>query len=220
MGKYTQFYTLYDVNQKRFDGSVPLSDVVAEGDFGIGTFNSVHGEMIVVDKKIYRAVASGEVEEVTDLTELTPYAIVSEFKPDLSQHVQDLNLKEIQERIDTMRVNEPDGLYSVEVSGHFKYARSRAPDQYEAPYPDLEQLIADQPSSTFNDIDGQLLGFYTPDFLASLGVPGYHLHFIDAARSCGGHLQDAYIVEGTIKLQLMQDINIQNPSRAGLQKSA
>jgi acetolactate decarboxylase len=35
---------------------------------------------------------------------------------------------------------------------------------------------------------GAPVGFFTPDFLGSLSVPGLHLHFLSADRQRGGHL--------------------------------
>jgi acetolactate decarboxylase len=33
-----------------------------------------------------------------------------------------------------------------------------------------------------------MVGFYTPGFMASLSVPGMHLHFLSADEKHGGHL--------------------------------
>ena len=43
-----------------------IGQLKAQGDFGLGTFNLLDGEMIVLKGKVYQAKANGEVIEVTD----------------------------------------------------------------------------------------------------------------------------------------------------------
>src|SRR5207253_3712568 len=40
----------------------------------------------------------------------------------------------------------------------------------------------------FRDVEGTLVGFWTPEYAKALNVPGYHLHFVSADRTRGGHL--------------------------------
>jgi len=49
-------------------------------------------------------------------------------------------------------------------------------------------VAQDQAVFHFHEIEGTLAGFYTPPFMASLNVPGWHLHFLSADMKHGGHL--------------------------------
>ena len=40
----------------------------------------------------------------------------------------------------------------------------------------------------FNNVEGAIVGFYTPGYVQGINVPGYHLHFITKDRIAGGHL--------------------------------
>jgi acetolactate decarboxylase len=40
----------------------------------------------------------------------------------------------------------------------------------------------------FENVKGSLIGFWCPDTVGSINVPGYHLHFISDDRTKGGHL--------------------------------
>lgn len=210
MGKYTQFYSLHTVKNKMFDGNVPLEDLLKYGDFGIGTFNNINGELIAVNGEIYRTKADGGAERVLDLSEKTPYSIMAEFKPQIEIEVKNMGLEEVQAKLDTVLDNKST-IYAVALNGQFQWIRTRAPQPSYPPYKSLADIIADQPSSTFNNIGGDIVGFYTPEFLGALGVPGYHLHFIDAARQVGGHLQDAHVQSATVQLQALTEISIHNP---------
>jgi len=211
MSKYTQFYSLHTIKNKLFTGDVKLSEVMSYGNFGIGTFNNIDGELVAVDGLIYRTKADGSAEVVEDLEEKTPYAIVTEFQPDIQRAIGSSKLSDVLAEIDAMRDDLAESIFSVEVTGTFRWARTRAPEPSYPPYKDLEEIIADQPSTTFNNIGGDIVGFYTPEFLGSLGVPGYHLHFIDESRQFGGHLQDAYLNEGIIKIQCLDEVKVMKP---------
>lgn len=50
------------------------------------------------------------------------------------------------------------------------------------------EVAREQPVFDYHDISGTLVGFYTPAFMEKLNVPGYHMHFLSADRTRGGHL--------------------------------
>lgn len=41
---------------------------------------------------------------------------------------------------------------------------------------------------TENNISGTLVGFWFPDHLLNLGVPGFHFHFISDDKKLSGHV--------------------------------
>ena len=58
---------------------------------------------------------------------------------------------------------------------------------------------ATQPEFEFYSVTGTLVGFWTPEYVKTINVPGYHLHFLTADKRAGGHLLDC---AATTKLQL------------------
>jgi hypothetical protein len=52
----------------------------------------------------------------------------------------------------------------------------------------LVNAAAVQPEFKFSDILGTLVGFWTPAYARTLSIPGYHLHFIWADHTRGGHV--------------------------------
>jgi len=55
-------------------------------------------------------------------------------------------------------------------------------------YIPLVEIAKEQPVFEFENIRGTLAGFYTPDFMAAVSVPGMHLHFLSDDLAHGGHL--------------------------------
>ena len=49
-----------------YHGSITVEDLKEHGDTGLGTFDGLNGEMIVIDGEVYRAAGDGTVEEVSD----------------------------------------------------------------------------------------------------------------------------------------------------------
>ena len=51
------------------------------GDLGLGTFEQLDGEMVVVDGRVFQVRSNGSVREVADHV-MTPFATVTRFRPD------------------------------------------------------------------------------------------------------------------------------------------
>jgi acetolactate decarboxylase len=52
----------------------------------------------------------------------------------------------------------------------------------------MTEVVKTQRVFDFDEVEGTMVGFRFPDYAASLNAPGYHLHFITADRSRGGHV--------------------------------
>src|SRR5262245_7498232 len=61
-----------------YDGDTTVGELLGHGGFGLGTFNGVDGEMMVLDGKVYRGTTDGRAELATD-AEGTPVAVVVGF---------------------------------------------------------------------------------------------------------------------------------------------
>ncbi|MBR0074165.1 MAG: acetolactate decarboxylase, partial [Synergistaceae bacterium] len=64
--KLFQVALLQSLMQGEYDGVITVGELKHYGDTGIGTFQSVNGELIAVDGKVYRALWDGSVEVVAD----------------------------------------------------------------------------------------------------------------------------------------------------------
>ena len=70
-------------------------------------------------------------------------------------------------------------------------------------YRPLVEVAAEQPIFEFSDIEGTLAGFYTPQFMASLSVPGMHLHFLSDDQQHGGHLLECRPHQAQVGVQVL-----------------
>ena len=169
-----------------YEEKIPYSEVLKHGDFGLGTFDKLAGEMIMLDGLIYQMTADGRVTRV-DETTLTPFACVTFF--------QALTHDELDHPVDYpgflgwlgTLLPSPNMFYALRITGKFAHVRVRSVHQQEN-YRPLIEVTAEQPVFEFSNVEGILAGFFTPAHLASISVPGLHLHFLSADRQHGGHL--------------------------------
>ena len=78
--------------------------------------------------------------------------------------------------------------YAMKIEGTFSYVKARSVPKQSKPYEKLIEVVADQPTFEFHDVEGTLAGFRRPEFVDGINVPGYHLHFLTEDRSAGGHV--------------------------------
>jgi alpha-acetolactate decarboxylase len=62
-----------------FDGDETVGELLTRGDFGLGTFNALDGEMVVLDGACYHLRSDGTVE-LANLAARTPFAAVTRFE--------------------------------------------------------------------------------------------------------------------------------------------
>lgn len=63
-----------------YEGDVSFAELGAQGDFGLGTFEALDGEMIGLDGAFYQIKSDGRAYKV-DKRMKTPFAVVTFFEP-------------------------------------------------------------------------------------------------------------------------------------------
>jgi acetolactate decarboxylase len=185
-------HTLYQVSTATalvegiYEGAVQVSTLRNHGDLGLGTFEGLDGEMVIVDGHFFQVRSDGSVTEVQDNV-LSPFAAVTAFSADQAITMDYCaDLSDLTTQFDALRPSD-NFFYALRVDGTFDYIHARAMRRTKEGVP-LVQAAAVQPEFEFQNVSGTFVGFWTPEYAKSLNVPGYHLHFISADRKHGGHL--------------------------------
>ncbi len=191
-----QVSTIDAVMMGVFEGIQPVKDLKKHGDFGIGTFDALDGEMTVLDGVVYQIRSDGHVYIAPDsLT--TPFASVTYFEGDRTATTEKpMNLTVFTA---TMERELPTGnmIYAVKMHGTFPIMKVRSPPAQKEPYPSLPDALKNQSVYMYTDTTGTVLGFYTPVFFKGVNVPGYHLHYLSDDHATGGHILDCTVPAGT-----------------------
>ena len=182
-----QVSTIDALLQGLYDGQTTIYTLKRHGDFGLGTFHALDGEMIVLDGRVYQIRADG-VAYLADDDDTSPFAAVTFFSADRTlalPTVTDLSglVTALDNALDT-----PNIFYAVRVDGHFSYIKTRSVPKQQKPYSPLVEVAKNQPTFEFNNVRGTIIGLRCPRFVKGLNVPEWHFHFITKDRLAGGHL--------------------------------
>ena len=186
-----------------------MAKIKQHGDFGLGTFNLLDGEMVLLDGQVYQIRSDGNVYHVKD-DEMSPFACVTFFNPDTFDDLENSNhSKGFYDLLNTLIPSE-NMLYAIRIDGTFSHVKTRVVPRSEN-YRPLVEATKNQPVFDFHNIRGCLAGFYTPRFMESLNAPGYHMHFLSEDRQHGGHLIQCVLERVRIGIQHVPKLDVGLP---------
>jgi acetolactate decarboxylase len=205
--------TLYQISTSSalvegvYSGSVCSSVLLEHGDFGLGTFEGLDGEMVILDGQIYQ-VAERVRHRSDDF--LVPFAAITHFRAKSSFEMDNVScLKGIELACDQQRISD-NLFYALRLDGIFETIHTRAVHTV----PQNTRLLdaaKTQLEFHFKDIEGTLVGFWSPRYSSSFSVPGYHLHFISKDRTKGGHVLDCTTQKLKAGIQVLSEYDIRLP---------
>jgi len=185
-----QVSTLQALMQGYYYPVSTVGELKQNGDFGIGCFEAVNGELIMVDGVVYQAIHDSSIL-VPDNNATIPYATVTFFNNDISFELENVssmeNLKEQLNKI--VNENGNNIFYFVRIDGNFDTLTYRSEYAQKEPYKPLAKAMeTDQTFFNKENETGTIVGLYCPDFMDKLNSPGWHFHFITQDKKSGGHL--------------------------------
>jgi acetolactate decarboxylase len=194
--------TLYQVSTisslllGNYDGFKTVAELKENGDTGLGTFDALDGEMIMLKGEVYKINSQGEVIKQDD-TVTVPFAAVTTFEEDNSEELTNIeSLEALQNELDKLITN-TDMFYVFCINTSFDYVKTRSVPKQEKPYPILSEVTKTQSVFEYNDVSGTLVIIWCPEYVGGINVSGYHMHFISDDYTKGGHLLDVSFKKGT-----------------------
>jgi len=208
-------HTLFQVStsgalvQGVYERAVSSNLLLNYGDFGLGTFENLDGEMVVLDGAIYQVRSDGKVTKI-EKDVGTPFAVVTHFVADQDQMIQNASsFKDLTKICD--RYRDSDNLfYAFRIDGLFGHVHTRAMRETLEGLP-LAKAAAIQPEFEFTGVDGTLVGIWAPQFSSALNIAGYHFHFLSEDRSKGGHLLECSGKHLRIRVERLNDFHLSLP---------
>jgi acetolactate decarboxylase len=192
-----QISTINALMEGLYDPVITVGDLLKYGDFGIGTFEGLDGEMVVLDGKCYQIQDDG-VAYLKEDSVGVPFADVTYFDKDYEDEIASgTTFEQLKTQIDDVLPTE-NIFYGIKIEGTFTFMQTRSVAGQEKPYPPLTDVTADQVVFDFNDVSGTIVGFYCPEYVAGVGVAGYHLHFITDELDAGGHILNFTVQDATM----------------------
>jgi acetolactate decarboxylase len=193
-----------------YQGLVTASDVLLHGDFGLGTFANLDGEMVIIDGRVYQAKGDGTVNEVGADSKV-PFAVVTKFEPEIDTELPPADsFAALEALCDKLRPSN-NIFYAVRLDGMFPSIKTRA---VSPPPPDSRLVDAARMQAEFEfaNTSGTLAGLWSPGFSSAFSVPGYHFHYLSDSREHGGHLLACSSDRLRIRIERLTDFYLALPS--------
>jgi acetolactate decarboxylase len=213
-GEAYQVATISSLLAGAYDGDTTIDEMLRHGDFGLGTFNGVDGEMMVLDGRVYRGTTDGRAHLVAR-SERIPFAVVVDFHPQLAMPVAaGQSLEQLQAALDGLPYS-ASRVLAVRIDGRFQSIQIRSEPKQIPPYRPLAEVIKEaQVVNTLTEVDGTLIGFRFPAAASSVNVAGWHFHFLTSGRARGGHVLTLTTGAGRALTQEISDLRIHFPVQA------
>ena len=192
-----------------YEGDVTYGELSKHGDFGLGTFNDLDGEMVGFDGIFYQLRSDGSATRVRP-EQKTPFAVVTHFTPDrTSDLAEDVGKEQLSAKL--AELVDANHFVAVRVDGLFREVRTRTVQRQHRPFPPLTEATARQDVKTFANVSGVLAGFRSPNFAQGIGVAGLHVHFLREDKEAGGHALDFTLLKGTVQVQTLSGMHVELP---------
>ncbi|WP_429292469.1 acetolactate decarboxylase [Paraburkholderia sp. CI3] len=201
-----------------YDGNVTIAELLEHGDFGLGTFNKLDGELVAFDSEVHQLREDGSAR-VAAMDQKTPFAVMTHFRPTISGELMTaLDKLEVQDIIDKL-VGSPNLFCAFRIDGRFERVETRTVPRQTKPYRPMLQAIERQPVFKFEETSGTLIGFRCPPYVQGINVAGFHVHYITDDRRGGGHVLDYRLLEGKLEIAKISKLRIDLPQTESFQQA-
>ncbi|MEZ5117031.1 MAG: acetolactate decarboxylase [Candidatus Nanopelagicales bacterium] len=188
-------------------GPVRAHALVGPGSIGLGTFNGLDGEAVVVDGRLYRVTTAGTPVPVPRSVR-TPFLQTVRFQPQATARVpRGTACADLGVLVDRL-ARTTRGVVAVRVEGRFSDLVTRSVPRQPDGTP-LVQALTEQVVFPLGARRATLVGFRSGPDVAGLTPTGVHLHGITANGARGGHVLSCVVSHATLSVQRTAGVLVQ-----------
>jgi acetolactate decarboxylase len=174
-----------------FDGSLTVKELKLKGDIGLGSFDMLDGEMVMLDGITYRIREDGIVSEGKNTDEIV-YADATFFHQDYQYTTNEEVNFDVLRKVLNSHFPSQNNFYAIKITGEFENIKLGGLNKQLLPFTKgLDYLIPNRPVFSGKKIKGTMIGFYCPSFIGDINAAGFHFHFISDDKKLGGHVMNA-----------------------------
>lgn len=182
------------------DSGIRVSEFLSKGNIGIGTFESINGELVLLEGKVYQLEGDGSIR-IAGPEEQLPYAVATNFTPQNSIKVKLNNKDDVDKVLEDFDNHAANLFMTYRIDGKFQKLKARTVRGQEYEDQPLAELGPKQAVQDYEDIEGTIVGFRAPASWQGVTVAGEHMHFIDQERKVGGHVLEM-VSGGEVQFQM------------------
>jgi len=175
---------------KVFEGDITAAEIKANGDLGLGSYNLLDGELIMLNGKLYQAKEDGTVVIPAEATKVV-YANATFFDTNDSFELGKVaNYENLRDHINK-KLPTKNMFYAFKIHGEFTKMKCGGLHKQQKPFKDgLDVLIPNRPIFERENFSGTMVGFFCPEFIGDINASGYHLHFVSDDETFAGHVME------------------------------
>jgi acetolactate decarboxylase len=183
-----------------YDGHVSCAQIKENGDFGIAVSEGLNGELILLDGTFYQELADGTVQVAPDSL-MVPFGMATRFKATEQFDLGAIkNYPALRSEFDK-HISSRNIIYAVRIEGNFPWIKNRSFAKQSKPYRKQAEIVDEQKIFEVKDTEGTLVGFWFPDYIHDVNLPGLHLHYLSNDHRSGGHTLDLTMSKAKVFLQ-------------------
>jgi len=194
-----------------YEGNTTMADLLKHGDFGLGTFNHLDGELIAFNSNIFQLRGDGTARRARP-EQKTPFAVMTFFKPTNEYNLDKPHSRDDIHKIIDEVIASKNTFCALRIDGLFSRVETRTVPEQHRPYKPMLEAIEEQPTFHIEHSEGVLIGFLTPEYMQGINVAGYHEHFINRERSSGGHVLYYRLESGVLTFGTVDKLLIDFPT--------
>lgn len=196
------FSTMDAMRNGVYEGAISIGRLKKYGDFGLGTFDALHGELVALNGVFFQILPEGKVIRA-NAAKFSPFASVTRFKPDIKRKFNAAaSLDSLQQSLLAVLPSK-NQFYAIRIHAHL---RSIVLGGSNAVSPDDKRGIADlmkvRPVYRAENLSGTFVAFYSPSYIGGIDLSPFHIHFISDDEKIGGHVIDCAFTSADIVAEL------------------
>jgi len=206
-----QVGTIASLLQGVHEGEVDIATLKQYGDFGIGTFHAVDGELIAIDGDFYRIAGNGEVAKV-EFAKKTPFALVTAFQAEQVFTLADIPDFTEFENLISQQFTSKNYIYAIRIDGEFFDMQVRSLKAQSLPFRPLVEVLSEiQMIFDLGTTEGTIVDFYFPEYMSNINLVGHHMHYLNAEKTAGGHVFAMAVKQAKVQVCRMQEFTLHFP---------
>ena len=208
--RFTQVSLFSVLLSGRYGGVISVAELKKLGNMSIATMDRLDGEMQMIDGVVYQACADGHVYLPNDDATI-PFGTVAQFHAEQSVRLADIPSYELFEEYMEKCCPQENIPLAIHFTGDFRHMKVRAVARQDRDGLGLADAAKNEAVFDLDDCAGDLVGFRLPGYVNGVNAPGWHLHFMDAARQRGGHVVNFSLLNGELRFCHADDYQIRLP---------
>jgi len=209
-GTLFQVSTVTGLERGLFYPLTTVGQMKQHGNIGVGAFEGMDGELLILDGQAYNAMYSGKVVAVEDNSPIV-YGAVARLSADRTESLKNIaSYEQLQKSLEMLLPNK-NIFYVFKIQATFNSLKVRSTAKQEKPYQGLAVVVKNQSIFEFSNIKGTLIGFRCPAYIQGIYAPGFHLHFISEDRQKGGHVLEANLADLTAQIGYLTQMHLLLP---------